>query len=198
MNNKLKKIYWFWISRLWWARNICYTIWEAQLFHLTSIFSLYRVELHRQYSLPINAHYFVIINIFFISYISLYIISTAKAYKMMSSNENLSASLALCAGNSPDTGEFPAQRPVTRSFDGFFIVPPKNGWVNNREAEVRRYRAHYDVIVMNCGDTCRIWMWAENPHRYLSKAQMYLKYKINGIHNISKTLSRVCINLLHS
>ena len=27
-----------------------------------------------------------------------------------------SASLALCAGNSPVTGEFPAQRPLTRSF----------------------------------------------------------------------------------
>ena len=31
-----------------------------------------------------------------------------------------SASLALCARNSPATGEFPAQRPVTRSFDVFF------------------------------------------------------------------------------
>ena len=31
-----------------------------------------------------------------------------------------SALLALCAGNSPVTGEFPAQRPVTRSFDAFF------------------------------------------------------------------------------
>ena len=28
--------------------------------------------------------------------------------------------LALWAGNSPATGEFPAQRPVTRSFDVFF------------------------------------------------------------------------------
>ena len=31
-----------------------------------------------------------------------------------------SALLAICAGNSPVTGEFPAQRPVTRSFDVFF------------------------------------------------------------------------------
>ena len=31
-----------------------------------------------------------------------------------------SALLAFCAGNSPVTGEFPAQRPVTRSFDVFF------------------------------------------------------------------------------
>ena len=33
--------------------------------------------------------------------------------------ETFSASLALCAGNSPVTGEFPSQRPVTRSFDVF-------------------------------------------------------------------------------
>ena len=34
--------------------------------------------------------------------------------------EAFSALLACCAGNSPVTGEFPAQRPVTRSFDVFF------------------------------------------------------------------------------
>ena len=34
--------------------------------------------------------------------------------------KNFSASLALYAVNSPVTGEFPAQRPVTRSFDVFF------------------------------------------------------------------------------
>ena len=34
--------------------------------------------------------------------------------------ETFFASLDLCAGNSPVTGEFPAQRPVTRSFDVFF------------------------------------------------------------------------------
>ena len=34
--------------------------------------------------------------------------------------EAFSALLALCTGNSPVTGEFPSQRPVTRSFDVFF------------------------------------------------------------------------------
>ena len=34
--------------------------------------------------------------------------------------ETFSALLALCAGNSPVTGEFPTQRPVTRGFDVFF------------------------------------------------------------------------------
>ena len=34
--------------------------------------------------------------------------------------ETFSALLVLCAGNSPVTGEFPSQRPVTRSFDVVF------------------------------------------------------------------------------
>ena len=37
--------------------------------------------------------------------------------------ETFSALLALCAGNSPVTGEFPAQRLVTRSFDAFLSAP---------------------------------------------------------------------------
>ena len=38
--------------------------------------------------------------------------------------ETFSALLASCAGNSPVPGEFPAQRPVTRSFDVFFDLRP--------------------------------------------------------------------------
>ena len=38
--------------------------------------------------------------------------------------ETFSALLANCAGDSPVTGEFPAQRPVTRSFDIFFDLRP--------------------------------------------------------------------------
>ena len=63
--------------------------------------------------------------------------------------ETFSALLAICAGNSPASGEFLAQRTVMRSFDVFFDLCLNNGWENNREAaDLRRYRAHYDVIVM--------------------------------------------------
>ena len=34
--------------------------------------------------------------------------------------ETFSALLAICVGNSPVSNDFPAQRPVTRSFDVFF------------------------------------------------------------------------------
>ena len=62
--------------------------------------------------------------------------------------EIFSALLAICAGNSTVTGEFPAQRPVTRSLDDFFIC----AWINTREAgDLGRHRAHYDAPVM--------WMW---------------------------------------
>ena len=38
--------------------------------------------------------------------------------------EMFSALLAICAENSPDPGEFPAQRPVTRRFDVFLDLRP--------------------------------------------------------------------------
>ena len=40
--------------------------------------------------------------------------------------ETFSALLVPCAGNSPVTDEFPAQRAVTRSFDVFFDLRPNN------------------------------------------------------------------------
>ena len=47
------------------------------------------------------------------------------------------------------TGEFSTQRPVTLSFNVFFDLRLNNGWINNGEAgDLRRYRAHYDFIVM--------------------------------------------------
>ena len=63
--------------------------------------------------------------------------------------ETFSALLAICAGKSPATSEFPAQRPLTQSCYVFLICAWINGWVNNREAgDLRRHRTHYDVTVM--------------------------------------------------
>ena len=48
-------------------------------------------------------------------------ISPTHGFCMMASpNGNIFALQAICAGISPVTGEFPAQRPVTRTFDVFF------------------------------------------------------------------------------
>ena len=68
--------------------------------------------------------------------------------------ETFSVLLAIFAGNSSVPGEFPAQSPVTRSFDVFFDLRLNQRWVNNGEAgDLRRYRAHYDVIVMTVNKT---------------------------------------------
>ena len=64
--------------------------------------------------------------------------------------ETFSALLALCEGNSPVTGEFPSQRPVARSCDIFFDLCLNKLLNNHRDAnDLRRHRAHYNVIVMS-------------------------------------------------
>ena len=74
-----------------------------------------------------------------------------------------SVSLALCAGNSAVTAEFPSQRPVKQSFDVFFDLPAKKSWVTNHNAcDLRCHCAHYDVTVMH----------------------LYLAYSKNYAHNI--------------
>ena len=45
--------------------------------------------------------------------------------------ETFSVLLAICAGNSPVPGEFPTQRPVTRSFDVYFDLHP-NSWLSKQ------------------------------------------------------------------
>ena len=45
--------------------------------------------------------------------------------------ETFSVLLDICAGNSPVPSEFPAQRPVTRSFDVFFDLRP-NKWLSKQ------------------------------------------------------------------
>ena len=89
--------------------------------------------------------------------------------------ETFSASLALCAGNSPV--------PVNSSHKGQWrgalmftlICVWINGWVNNHEAgDLRRYRVHYDVIVMRCVFLTftwlvSAWLWREVPSAILAE-----------------------------
>ena len=58
--------------------------------------------------------------------------------------ETFAVLLALCVV----TGEFPAQRLVTQSFD-VLICAWINGWVDHRKAgDLRHHRSHYNVTVM--------------------------------------------------
>ena len=62
--------------------------------------------------------------------------------------ETFSALLGICVGNSPETGEFPTQRPVTRSFDVFFDLCPNERlskhswgwWLETQSSPLWRHR----------------------------------------------------------
>ena len=63
--------------------------------------------------------------------------------------EIFSTLLSLYERNSPLTGEFPSQRPVTRGFDVSLSCAWTNVWVNTRGAgDLICHRAHYDVTIM--------------------------------------------------
>ena len=66
--------------------------------------------------------------------------------------ETFSAILALCGGNPQVNRGLPSERPVSWSFDAFFDLSLNKRLSNNRNAgDLRRHRAHYDVIVMTNG-----------------------------------------------
>ena len=76
--------------------------------------------------------------------------------------------------NSPVTGEFPEQRPVTRSFEVFFDLRLNNGWVNNAGAgDLRLHHAHHDITVM-----IRVYF-----HIYKTIPSIYFRRKITVIVN---------------
>ena len=63
--------------------------------------------------------------------------------------ETFSALLAICAGNSPVPVNTPHKGQWRGALMFILICTRINGWVKNREAgDLRRHRAHYDVIVM--------------------------------------------------
>ena len=66
--------------------------------------------------------------------------------------ETFSALLVICAGNSPVPGEFPTQRPVTRSFDVYFDLRPNKRlskqswgwWFETQSRPLWRHRNGWD------------------------------------------------------
>ena len=65
--------------------------------------------------------------------------------------ETFSALLAICAGNSPVPVNSPHKGQWRGALMFSLICVWINDWVNNREAvDLRPYRVHYDVILMNC------------------------------------------------
>ena len=70
--------------------------------------------------------------------------------------ETFSALLALCARNSPVTGEFPAQRPVTQSSDIFFD-PRLNRWLS-KQSWGQWSETPWSSLWRHCNEK-GIWLW---------------------------------------
>ena len=66
--------------------------------------------------------------------------------------ETFSALLAICAGNSPVPGEFPTQRPVTRSFDVYFDLRP-NKWLS-KQSWVWWFETLSCSLWRHCNESC--------------------------------------------
>ena len=96
--------------------------------------------------------------------------------------ETFSALLAICAGNSPVSGEFPTQRPVTRSFDVFFDLRPnkrlsKQSWGWWSETPSSSLWHHRNVILVTWTSTCH----RHNPYCFyfwLTKFSLQLISKL--------------------
>ena len=79
--------------------------------------------------------------------------------------ETFSALLAICAGNSPVPGEFPTQRPVTRSFDVFFDLRmnkqlSKQWWGWWFETQSCPLWRHSNVLCINRQWLFPFWKWS--------------------------------------
>ena len=95
---------------------------------------------------------------------------------MMSSNGNISALLAFCAGNSPVNGDFPKQRPVTRSFDVFFdlcLYQQLNKQLKRRWLETisRSLWRHCNVSKYSTRVTCHYHESRWQSHKIIRKFQ---------------------------
>ena len=90
--------------------------------------------------------------------------------------ETFSALLALCVGNSPVPVNSPQKCQCRGTLMFSFICVWINGWVNNREAgNLRRYRAHYNVTVM---ESLVVIAFLTNGHRYSGPHKLVFNYMI--------------------
>ena len=93
--------------------------------------------------------------------------------------ETYSAWLALCAGNSLVTGEFPSQRPVTRSFDIFFDVglnrrlsnQSKGWWFETPSRSLWRHCKEWDHLSTLGALYQNALRWRHNDHNGVSNHQ---------------------------
>ena len=121
--------------------------------------------------------------------------------------ETFSALLAICAGNSPVPGEFPTQRPVTRSFDVYFDLRPNKRlskqswgwWFETQSCPLWRHRNGIlpvsGGLLSQCGAVrCPLilaWTNHNSTKAYLYKSALWLICLIFLYHIIVFVISSI-------
>ena len=98
--------------------------------------------------------------------------------------ETFSALLALCAGNSPVTGEFPSQRPSTRSLDVFFDLR-----TNERLSKQSR-GWWFESPSCSLWRLCNDWTCTRLLYRIEKYTQRIYFLPENGLLNINSTRNK--------
>ena len=112
--------------------------------------------------------------------------------------ETFSALLAICTGNSPGIGEFPAQRTVTRSFDVFFDLRVNKRlskqswgwWSETPSCPLWRHSNEHGFNQTACGVSA--WISNDNPHkkwiyRQISNMRGTKSQSLNDSHLVLKS-----------
>ena len=109
--------------------------------------------------------------------------------------ETFSALLAICAGNSLVTGEFPTQRPVTRSFDVFF------GLRLNKRLSKQSWGWWFETPSRPLWRHCNAKSRAQNTSQFWNTARNIWRQTISLVRNkISVTLFAIlwtCCNVIN-
>ena len=96
--------------------------------------------------------------------------------------ETFSALLAICAGNSQVSGDFPAQRSVTRSFDVFFDQHP------NKRLSKQWWGWWFET------PSCPLWRHRNDTSKYLfhimGPARVF-KEKVKSKHNMYRKTFKI-------
>ena len=130
--------------------------------------------------------------------INLYCEVTTGMARWRHQMEAFSSLLALCVGNSPVTGEFPSQRPVTRSFDVFFDLRlnkalSKQSWGWWFETPPYLLWRHCNVKVMS---TSAVYSNSQNILEHIVSKVYEVVVKHNDLRDTLDTgeLTNVCTN----
>ena len=108
--------------------------------------------------------------------------------------ETFSALLAICAGNSPVPGEFPTQRPVTRSFDVYFDLRP------NKLLSKHSWGWWYDTLSWSLWRHCNelhnilcvgVCQWYKSMTQALPSMSVWINY-----HYLKSGPGWVCVNVI--